>query len=1175
MGSLVQSMSPKGIEYETLVRMTEAIDNDLKRKTTKAYPYNSSSQSFGHKDPTQNNFKNFNYNNNQNSNFRKFPQNQANKLISNIENDFAEEICQSEQPNINSPSEIPPYCMANSSQSGVPPYWMTNWQNYLQQMQLNNPLNIPSPPNTETYQPPEVPGYLFKYDVNTPKQERKAYHCDYCYADSHTQDRCFLYKARQKSPNDVWCERCKHRNHTSDACKASIVQKGKQNQTHHVTVVKSFHHNKLEKISKSEPSHKVNISIHNNSKLQNKKFQKCNQKGTKYCIGPRALLVNIRQRILDRIERLTEPLKTKVMTAYNNNKSKYNYQQCPHPSISQVSGSNKLCQYCIYGDPDVLALERIILTFSSNKITINTNDADTIHEHRTVDTLSTPTTLPATQVSTSPGCKSEVKDKVNKNTRFIKDLTKSLGNGKVIKHMPTAQKDNSEYSPKRMSTNTINESYTDKVYNAFSKLNNDYNPGWTNELDNVNDPDIQVNKRLEFYDNGKKIVSFAGSGEFKNDDLVMVHSLENPVSRPLIIHNVKNQIKIENDVFTNEFEYEEPNFWINIDNELYLSLVDSGSEESSVREDIVEKLKVPIIPLRPGELNYSICAAGKIPILGRAELNIKFLDIEVGPHIFKIFPKNNNLTDQIVLGQDFLIKKKLKYFGYKNLLRGYLPNGKPWSYHSDKHQIRRTLCDIECKLNKQIILDSGESTITKFKFDCSQYFTDENLNLKDSKISGATQLHIVKVIGSDDSAIEGANTDNNIEVPEYYTINIEQPFLELHNVTNNTITHEQNELVGHLYTIKTIHIQVPFPAHLLIPDDKFVTPSAVEKTELSSEIKQGFVKQDIEASHTIADSETNNLGVNESAHEMNEQEYTSDFNPPDEPDLKEENEWTKEDLYDSINVGGSPENQLYFKEMMWDKYKSTVSNAKTVPPSILEPVKFIKKSDKIVNTPQYKFSHAISQEIEGVIKEMLEAKIIEPTTSLYNNPLHLVRKKDGTARVVIDMRSVNAELALPVPSPLITVERVMSDLNGSKIYSQLDLLCGFHQLLVHPESRPLTAFTSTHRYQYVRLPFGCSQSPIEFSRLLNLALADLLQPMVLSGDKGVPTQHFHLYVDDILVNSSNEQDHLELLNMLFNKLKENHLKLKLPKCFFMQPSVTFLGFNFSESGVKKGSGLCK
>ncbi len=187
---------------------------------------------------------------------------------------------------------------------------------------------------------------------------------------------------------------------------------------------------------------------------------------------------------------------------------------------------------------------------------------------------------------------------------------------------------------------------------------------------------------------------------------------------------------------------------------------------------------------------------------------------------------------------------------------------------------------------------------------------------------------------------------------------------------------------------------------------------------------------------------------------------------------------------------------------------------------------------------------------------MLAQGVIQHSRSPWNSPLFLVPKKDGQYRPVIDFRKVNEvteddRYPLPVLSDLL-----MSLGQGNKIFSSLDLLSGYWQVPLAPESREVTAFsTPTGHFEWLRMPFGLKSAPITFQRMINTLFADMLGKDV------------YAYLDDIIICSKNGDIHLPDLEAVLLKLKEAGLKANLTKCEFLKAKITFLGHTVDANGT--------
>lgn len=189
------------------------------------------------------------------------------------------------------------------------------------------------------------------------------------------------------------------------------------------------------------------------------------------------------------------------------------------------------------------------------------------------------------------------------------------------------------------------------------------------------------------------------------------------------------------------------------------------------------------------------------------------------------------------------------------------------------------------------------------------------------------------------------------------------------------------------------------------------------------------------------------------------------------------------------------------------------------------------------------------------ISKMLERGIIEPSNSPWCAPLVLVTKPDLSTRICVDLRGLNSvtkkdSYALP------RVDDCLEALSNSKWYNQMDLHSGFWQIELHEPDREKTAFsTSQGLYQFVVMPFGATNSPSTFERLME----DVL--------RGLQWTECLLYMDDIIVPGSSFDECITRLEHVLERLLNANLKLKPSKCVFFQKRVKFLGHIVSEDGI--------
>ncbi len=212
----------------------------------------------------------------------------------------------------------------------------------------------------------------------------------------------------------------------------------------------------------------------------------------------------------------------------------------------------------------------------------------------------------------------------------------------------------------------------------------------------------------------------------------------------------------------------------------------------------------------------------------------------------------------------------------------------------------------------------------------------------------------------------------------------------------------------------------------------------------------------------------------------------------------------------------------------------------------------------------YRMNLANQQELDDQIAQLLKENIIEVSDSEWRSSCFLVRKKDINPnspprfRLVIDYRRLNA-LTKPVFYPMPTFDQLADNLSETKatIFSSLDLKSAYHQLLIHPDSRDYTTFSTGRAcYRWRRLCFGLAYSPFTFSKALARALSPLGQKYVNN------------YLDDVIVASRDAKSHLEHLQAVFSQLQCFGFTIDPNKCDFAKKEIKFLGFIVTADGIK-------
>ena len=212
------------------------------------------------------------------------------------------------------------------------------------------------------------------------------------------------------------------------------------------------------------------------------------------------------------------------------------------------------------------------------------------------------------------------------------------------------------------------------------------------------------------------------------------------------------------------------------------------------------------------------------------------------------------------------------------------------------------------------------------------------------------------------------------------------------------------------------------------------------------------------------------------------------------------------------------------------------------------------------NTPPFKERfHRIPlpllDEVRAHLKMMLDARVIRPSNSPWCNAVVLVRKKDGSLCFCIDFRRLNS-LTVKDSYPLPCICETLESLVGVAHYMTMDMNSRFWQVLMAAESKQYTAFTlgSMGLYECKSMPFGLCNGPPTFQRLMLNCLGELNLTYCL------------IYLDDVIIFSKTEEEHLEQMRIVFDRFREHGLKLKPSKCEMFKTEINYLAHRVSKRG---------
>ena len=228
-----------------------------------------------------------------------------------------------------------------------------------------------------------------------------------------------------------------------------------------------------------------------------------------------------------------------------------------------------------------------------------------------------------------------------------------------------------------------------------------------------------------------------------------------------------------------------------------------------------------------------------------------------------------------------------------------------------------------------------------------------------------------------------------------------------------------------------------------------------------------------------------------------------------------------------------------------DDYGRTNFISHTIPTGNAQPIR----------QRAYRASPTIRQEIKKQCDTLLDAGVIEPSSSPWSSPVVMVKKKTGGYRFCVDYRKLN-QATTPDSHPLPRIDDTIDALAGNSYFSTMDLSSGYWQVTMDQRDSPKTAFTTgSDLYQFKVMPMGLRNAPSTFQRLMQLVLRGLHWESVL------------VYLDDVIVFGRSFDEKLDRLRVVFDRLRSAGIKLRPEKCHFFHEKVTFLGHVISTQGI--------
>ncbi|MBW0574939.1 hypothetical protein O181_114654 [Austropuccinia psidii MF-1] len=211
----------------------------------------------------------------------------------------------------------------------------------------------------------------------------------------------------------------------------------------------------------------------------------------------------------------------------------------------------------------------------------------------------------------------------------------------------------------------------------------------------------------------------------------------------------------------------------------------------------------------------------------------------------------------------------------------------------------------------------------------------------------------------------------------------------------------------------------------------------------------------------------------------------------------------------------------------------------------------------------YSLSNQESESLWAYISGNVEKGLIRPSSSSTGAPVLFVKKKDGGLNLCVDYRKLTAVIRKNrylVPP----MKNILTIFNSSTILSKIDLRGAYNLLRIKEGDEHLTSFRTKYgSYEYLVMLFGLTNAPASFQNIVNDIFADFLDIFVV------------VYLDDIMVFSTSEEEHVKHVASVLQILRDNNLFAKASKCKFHASIVEYLGYSVSSDGLKIDSSKVK
>ncbi|KAF9801195.1 hypothetical protein IEO21_10184 [Rhodonia placenta] len=204
----------------------------------------------------------------------------------------------------------------------------------------------------------------------------------------------------------------------------------------------------------------------------------------------------------------------------------------------------------------------------------------------------------------------------------------------------------------------------------------------------------------------------------------------------------------------------------------------------------------------------------------------------------------------------------------------------------------------------------------------------------------------------------------------------------------------------------------------------------------------------------------------------------------------------------------------------------------------------------------YPLSNNEQEELDKFLKEQLAKGYIRESKSPISSPFFFIKKKEGTLRPVQDYRRLNT-ITVKNRYPLPLIAEMVDKLRGATLFTKFDVRWGYNNIWIKAGDEWKAAFvTNRGLYEPLVMFFGLTNFPATFQAMIN----DIFHDLIIGGKVLV-------YLDDILIFSTNKEEHEKVTREVLHRLQDNDLFLKPEKCEWDVPKVDYVGYVFSGDEV--------